>query len=1328
MEFTRKYDNPNPEVSANPISKLLYWWLFPLFYNGYKKDLEMKDLYSINKCDLSEKFGNIMETNWQEECLKAKSEDRQPEFIRVIKKTFIKQYCFYGIELFFLCIILKMLQPIVLARYIKYFDPSRSASVTEGWLLALALIAMTVADITVMHHASLGQTRIGMQCRIGTCSLIYRKLLRLNKASAGNTAAGQIVNLLSNDVLRFDLVPFYLHYLWIMPIQTVVAACIVYDSIGYATFAGFAALIVQAIPLQGYLSYLQGKLRLKIANRTDHRVQLMNEITNGIQVIKMYAWEKPFEEMVKKARKLEIDIIAFTSYIRGLLVSVMMYTEKLTFYLTIITYVLLGNRLSGDKVFSIAQLFSTIELYMAVFYPVAVSFYAEAKVSVSRIEKFLIQEEVDMPQSVELKDSEKAGTIKVHQAKASWIAHPIIYTLTNINLSLKPGTLCAVVGQVGSGKSSFLQLLLKELPLISGALEINGEVSYASQEPWLFVSTVRNNILFGLPYIKEKYKETVKVCALERDFELFPNGDRTLVGERGISLSGGQRARINLARSVYREADIYLFDDPLSAVDTHVAKHLFEQCFLKYLANKTRILVTHQLQFLKQADIIVILNNGQIESMGTYSELADTDLAHLKLDPPEEQEKPPDEGKRLARLMSIISHESVQQEDENEPQETQELVEKGAISSSVYLAYIRAGGPIVLLVCFIVMLILAHMAYMSCDIWLRYWTNEEEQQLFQNGANNEMVSPSDVSKLYEILTMPPNFLNTSQNSSFVTESPTIDNNDTQYTLLSKYEYIYVYTALIVLTISLTIFRSMMFFKICMNASKGLHNTMFFNILKATMRFFDTNPSGRILNRFSKDMGAIDEILPKALIDAIQIFATMFGIVAVVFIVTPWMVVPTAILAALFYFIRRIYLCSAQNIKRLEGITRAPAFSHISASFSGLATIRSSQRQSVIIKEFDVLQDQHTATWFLFISTSEAFGFYLDVISILFLTILTFQFIIFDDGSTLAADVGLVISQSLILTGMLQWGVRQTAEVASQMTSVERILQYTRLDKEGSFDSLPVNKPPRDWPQHGEVMFQNVVLEYVPGEAVLNNLNFVINKGEKIGVVGRTGAGKSSLIAALFRLAPTQGIIRIDDVNISELGLHDLRSKISIIPQEPVLFSASIRHNLDPLNKCDDKVLWKALEDVELKQVVGNLDQEIKEGGSNFSIGQRQLFCLARAIIKNNKLLIMDEATANVDLQTDAFIQQTVRKNFKDCTVLTIAHRLNTIMDSDKVLVMDAGQAVEYGKPHELLENSDGYFTSMVKETGSATEKKLRDVAKQCYNETLNKEDTESTST
>ncbi|KAK4879098.1 hypothetical protein RN001_007244 [Aquatica leii] len=1358
MDFSKKYENPSPEVKANPLSRLLFCWTFPIFCYGYKNNLEIKDLYNINKCDISDTLGDTLERNWEEECARAKKLSKQPEFVRAIRKTFLKPYSIFGIELFLQCIVLKMAQPLVLAELIKYFDPLRPSSSLEGWLLSSGVIIMAFINIVIMHHASLGQGRIGMHCRIASCSLIYRKLLRLNKATATNTAAGQVVNLLSNDVLRFDLVPFFLHYIWIMPIQTIVAGAIMYSSIGYAAFAGLAALTIQAVPLQGYLSHLQGKFRLKIANRTDRRVQLMNEITAGIQVIKMYAWEKPFEEMVRLARKLEIDVIAVATQIRGFLVSLMVYTERFTLFLTIITYVLLGNRLTGDKVFSMAQFFNTIQLYMAIFYPLAVAFYAEAKISVKRIEEFLLQDEIHINTNAQIIESEepsKKGLIKVSNGKASWIRSPIVHTLTNIHLDIKPGTLCAVVGQVGAGKSSLLNLILKELPLSCGTLEVFGKVSYASQEPWLFVSTVRNNILFGQPYVKNRYKNIVNVCALERDFELLPNADKTLVGERGASLSGGQRARINLARAVYRQADIYLFDDPLSAVDTHVGKHLFEECILKYLGDKTRILVTHQLQFLKHADVIVIVNNGQIEKMGTYGELIDKELAHLRFD--DEHEKVV-ENVPPSPLLSVISRDStIEEDDENEPHETQELMEKGAISSSLYLAYMKAGGPIILLLFFLFTLILAQIACNASDLWVTSWTNAEEQRVLFNATNNvseniskfdkliatDILNASDVTNLNStdtnnLVNLLPTEYPTDLNESFTTdeiatttysELSTLPNlnlkNDSARMetneIYSTPTYIYVYTVLILLAIVLTTFRSVLFLKICMNASRGLHDTMFSNVLRATMRFFDTNPSGRILNRFSKDMGAVDEILPKALLDTFQIFMVMSGILVMVFIVTPWMILPTAILAFLFYIFRVIYLATAQDIKRLEGITRAPAFSHVSASLSGLTTIRASGAQSMITKEFDEIQDQHTGAWFLFLAASETFGFYLDVISIVFLAIVTFQFLIFDDGTTLSGHVGLVISQSLILSGMLQFGMRQTAEVASQMTSVERIMQYTRLDKEGPLESMPTKKPHRDWPQHGRVEFKNVVLSYIPGEIVLNNLNFVIEPGEKVGIVGRTGAGKSSLIAALFKLAPCEGTITIDDVNINDIGLHDLRSKISIIPQEPVLFSASLRHNLDPLNKCDDKLLWKALEDVELKYTIDNLSQEVKEGGSNFSTGQRQLLCLARAVIRNNKILVMDEATANVDHQTDALIQNTIRKNFKDCTVLTIAHRLNTVMDSDKVLIMDAGQVVEFGRPHELLQIPNGYFSKMLKETGSGMENKLRRVAEESYNKEMDGE-------
>ncbi|KAJ8967793.1 hypothetical protein NQ317_014819 [Molorchus minor] len=540
-------------------------------------------------------------------------------------------------------------------------------------------------------------------------------------------------------------------------------------------------------------------------------------------------------------------------------------------------------------------------------------------------------------------------------------------------------------------------------------------------------------------------------------------------------------------------------------------------------------------------------------------------------------------------------------------------------------------------------------------------------------------------------------------------------------------YIIVYTIFMACSIVLTPLSRNLCYWIFMKASKRLHNKMFSNILQAPMRFFDTNPSGRILNRFSKDMGVIDELLPRSTLEALQVFLVMAGILGLVFLMSPWMVLPAIVLGALFYYFEVVYVTGAQRVKRLEGVTKAPVFSHISSSLCGLATIRSCDAEQMVVREFDSLQDEHTSTCCLIIISSETFGFYLALISATFLSFVTFQFMIFGGGITGSATVGLVISQAMILTGMLQIGPRQTAEVASNMISVERVLQYCKLNKEGPFETLPANKPSRDWIEKGKLIFKNVYLRYSPDEEpVLKNLNLEIQPGEKVGIVGRTGAGKSSLISSLFRLANIEGTITIDDVDVSSIGLYELRSKISIIPQEPVLFSSTIRYNLDPFGKSTDEDLWNALDKVELKSAIESLDQQVSEGGSNFSAGQRQLVCLARAIVRNNKVLVMDEATANVDIGTDALIQKTIRDNFKDCTVLTIAHRLNTIMDSDKVLILDAGQAVEFGPPHELLQNPDGAFTKMVKETGTIMEDRLRIIAQEYYELNLPKEKDKNT--
>ncbi|XP_049854965.1 ATP-binding cassette sub-family C member 4-like [Schistocerca gregaria] len=1354
MDTTRRKCNPNPRATANPVSVLFFWWLKDLFKKGTEKDLEIDDLYDALKRDNSQDLGNRLEANWKYELKRVQGKHgTKPSLTRAIFKTFIGQYVIHGLMLGFYHLILRIAQPIFLAAVIRHFTNNEVVSRQEMYWYSGALILSCVISLFIMHHSTLIAQCVGMRVRVACCSLVYRKIMRLSKISLGQTAAGQMVNLLSNDVNRFDLVPLFLQFIWITPIQAVIATYFIWQFVGWASIIGVTGLFLQTVPVQSYMSTLTTKFRMQTAIRSDDRIRLMNEIISGIQVIKMYAWEKPFEKMVHFARSREIRVLRGASYLRGIHCAFMVFTERTSLYITLVAYTLLGHSVTAEKVFSLAQFFNALQLCMAICYPSAVQFSAEAKVSIRRLEAFLMQEE-HVPRVIngpaEEKGTHENGLV-MKGVCAKWAPGSISETLSSINLHVKPGKLCAVIGPVGAGKSSLLHAVLGELPITGGSISADEKISYASQDPWLFVGSVRQNILFGQPYDSKKYREVIRACALTRDFELFPYGDKTVVGERGVALSGGQRARINLARAVYRNADLYLLDDPLSAVDTHVGKQLYEDCINGYLCTKTRILVTHQLQYLKDADHIIILNNGKIEDQGTFSELtlSKKNFANMLANNQEEtKEAIKSSREELRQQLSITSTFSKGDEDDEveEPTETAEMLEKGKLSNTLYKDYFTAGSSWLLLCWLVVVLLLGQIASSGADYWVTYWTNQEQlrkeliaKQDAYNMPNSSFVPsfeaefPLDESNSFSNTTL-LDILNTTEailgldvstewNDSEFSEknnpSLTLKDYDNQpiyhrSMFFTRDQYIYIYTICIIGSITITILRSLVFFKITMNSSQGLHDRMFNTILKGTMRFFDTNPSGRVLNRFSKDMGAVDEMLPRAMLDAIQIFLVMTGILIMVVIVNYYFVIVIIVLGPLFYKIRCVYLETAQDIKRLEGVTRSPVFSYVSASLNGLTTIRSSTAQEMVMKEFDSLQDLHTSAWYISIASNAAFGFVLDAISTSFVSAVILSFLLMDT-STLGGYVGLAISQSLILTGMLQYGIRQTTEVVNQMTSVERVLQYNNIDKEPSFESEPGRKPPPTWPQHGAVRFEGVSLRYAVAEPpVLKNLKFEIEAGQKVGIVGRTGAGKSSLISALFRLANLEGAIYIDNIHTQDIGLHDLRKRISIIPQEPVLFSASIRYNLDPFQEFPDHQIWNALEEVELKPVVDGLDMKINEGGSNFSVGQRQLICLARAILRNNKILVLDEATANVDPQTDALIQIKIREKFSNCTVLTIAHRLHTIMDSDKVLVMDSGTMVEFAHPHELLQDSEGYFTKMVQKTGAAMAAQLTEVAESSY--------------
>ncbi|KAF5283718.1 hypothetical protein FQR65_LT13753 [Abscondita terminalis] len=1263
MDGSKQLIRPkNPRENASVFSIATFFYTIPTFRLGNKKELDENDIYESLSDYKCYKQGNKMEEHWLKEVQKFKNSNKRPSLWTVIWKCIGIEYLIVGVVSGFNEIVVKTLQVLSLGDLISLFmNNEHNQNKNDVYIEATKLILYSVIIVLINSPTATAGYVLGIKLRSVCSFIVYRKSLKLSKAAFSKTNAGQIMNIISNDIKNFERYPYITNYIWIGPAQTAVITFFLYKEVGYSAIVG-VLFILLFIPLNLFMGKLFSKYRTKSAARTDERIRLMNEILLGISIIKMYTWEKPFTELVDTYRRLEIKAIRVVSYIRMLNPVLFILNTRIAVFLTLVAYALVEGNVNARQAFILTGFYSLLRTSMLVFFPESISLIAELNVCLNRIGNFLLlQETAKHPtQSTNKQDF----TIIFKNVNAKWVETNMKNTLTNVNLKIKNDSVIGVIGSVGSGKTSLLYSILNELPITEGTIDVRGKISYASQEPWLFPESVRQNILFGSKFDLQRYEEVVKVCALETDFQLLPYGDNTIIGERGSSLSGGQRSRVNLARAVYRDADVYLLDDPLSAVDTHVGKEIFTKCIKGYLRHKTVILVTHQLQYLNDVDYLIILEKGVVAAQGTPEELQKTGIDFIQF---LNQECVHVDDIALITLPQTTIQSKEQQN--GGPKQTKEERRSGALSKGTYLTYIRSGANSCVVFITAMLLISVQGFASSIDYFIAYWVNLE-----QNNSD-------ELRQMKNLLLL-------------------------------------IYTSLITALIILSFGRLVAFINLCMKASINLHNNMFKSIVRATMRFFNTNPSGRVLNRFSKDMGLIDESLPACLLDTVTICLLGIGVIALVSIVNYWLILPAIVIATIFYFLRLFYISTSRSLKRLDGLTRSPVMSHLNYTLQGLATIRACEAQEMLEKEFSNHQDVNTTVSHLYLSISKAFGYWLDLFCLVYITLVTVSCLFMNEDRNLGGHVGLIITQCLALTGIFQWGMRQFTETENQMTAVERVLEYNEIEHEPLLINSHVCLK-KTWPETGEIQFNNVSLRYFPeGPFVLKNLSFTIKPLEKVGVVGRTGAGKSSLIAALFRFSETEGSIVIDGVDISTIGLHDLRSKISIIPQEPMLFSGNMRKNLDPFVEFADDDIWKVLEEVELKDVVANfnhgLDSEMSEGGSNLSVGQRQLVCLARAMLRKNKILILDEATANVDNITDGLIQKTIRRKFADCTVLTIAHRLDTVMDSDKILVIDAGVIVEFDYPHLLLQNRKGVLFRMVQQIGSTTSRTLLDLAKNTY--------------
>jgi len=1178
---------------------------------------------------------------------------------------------------------------------------------------------------------------VGINLRGAALGMLFRKAIRLRRST---DAMGRLLNIIANDVERLRDGCTYGLFIIVTPITLVAIIGVGVWVLGPAILLGFAVLLL-SVPMQTKFAQLSSKLRREAIIITDERVTLMNEILKAAQLVKLYAWEDSFVDKIAEVRAREMCKIRRTAYVKAANTA---YTQILPIITSLVSFIfhtlVFGNELTAAQAFATLAIFNVSRFPLSVF-PLGVRFGTEMFVSFRRLEEFWDLEEIQSETSTTRLNDNDPKEIRVVQftdATFTWggtepkvaagkqtdghvqdKSHSLCSLEENPaaedsrslyieRFSAIRGTLTAVVGSVGSGKSSFLAgACLGDMRRVEGESCIRGQVAYVSQSPWIFNGTVRENILLGADYDERRFQKTIKVCALLADLDALPNADMTELGERGINVSGGQKARISLARAVYQDADVYLFDDVLNAVDAHVSAYLWKHCIRGVLKNKTVILATHALQYLPSADSIVVFENMKLVAQGTFNELcksswSSTVLSMLINDTNTEKDEDEyyneeeragydDESSqakcRESSSFSCVTDEEGADDSLSSPTEKGKLIKReerksGAVSSkTVKIFAARAGGYWVVSFCFFLFWV-SEGGKFGSDAWLSVWAQD---------SFNETI-------LF---------------------------------------YCLIYGGLAVVVALLTVWRGVMFAKMALRASQGLHDSAFSAVMTARMEFFQTTPLGRILARFSADMDKVDVLLVDIAEVCITLLVRCFFCILVIAIILPAFlifVVPIGfIYVRLLNYFRRV----VRQMKRIDNISRSPLISQAQSISQGLTSVRAYELTKSAIDKNLFLVEETSRAYLGFYLSNRWVAIRLDFITTTIVTLTALLIVLFASKIS-PGFAGLALASALQTAGVFQFATRQAAELEAQFTCVERLRHFIEnTPTESVTVTQPTERLDKSWPERGDVEFDQYSVRYREGlPLVLNNVSFSIRGGQKVALVGRTGSGKSTSLLALFRiLEAAHGRILIDGVAIASVPLEILRSRaLSVVPQDPTLFAGTIRYNLDPFNKHDDVKIWECLESVQLagyvrslkKKTASNrematlnapgsflmeneptspLDFQIEEAGSNLSVGQKQMLCCARALLRDTRIICIDEGTSSVDEKSDAHIQQTLRDCTKDKTMFVIAHRLNTIRNFDQVCVFDEGRLVEMGHPDELVLQPSGIFASMWAKSLQAAQKK-----------------------
>uniref|UniRef100_A0A8D0Y0E7 Cystic fibrosis transmembrane conductance regulator n=1 Tax=Sus scrofa TaxID=9823 RepID=A0A8D0Y0E7_PIG len=1369
----------SPLEKASIFSKLFFSWTRPILRKGYRQRLELSDIYHISSSDSADNLSEKLEREWDRELASKKN----PKLINALRRCFFWRFMFYGIILY-LGEVTKAVQPLLLGRIIASYDPDNKAERSIAIYLGVGLCLLFIVRTLLLHPAIFGLHHIGMQMRIAMFSLIYKKTLKLSSRVLDKISIGQLVSLLSNNLNKFDEGLALAHFVWIAPLQVTLLMGLLWELLQASAFCGLAFLVVLAL-FQAGLGKMMMKYRDQRAGKINERLVITSEMIENIQSVKAYCWEEAMEKMIENLRQTELKLTRKAAYVRYFNSSAFFFSGLFVVFLSVLPYALLKG-IMLRKIFTTISFCIVLRMAVTRQFPWAVQTWYDSLGAINKIQDFL--------QKQEYKTLE--------------------YNLTTTEVVMENVT-------AFWEETSLLMMIMGELEPSEGKIKHSGRISFCSQFSWIMPGTIKENIIFGVSYDEYRYRSVIKACQLEEDISKFAEKDNIVLGEGGITLSGGQRARISLARAVYKDADLYLLDSPFGYLDVLTEKEIFESCVCKLMANKTRILVTSKMEHLKKADKILILHEGSSYFYGTFSELQsqrpdfssklmgyDTfdqftaerrnsiiteTLRRFSLEGDasvswnetkkqsfkqtgefgEKRKNSILNSINSIRKFSIVQKTPLQmngfEEDSGEPLERRLslvpdsehgeaiLPRSNVINAGPTFQGRRRQSVLNLMTRSSVnqgqsihrktatstrkMSLVPQANLTEIDIYSRRLSQDTGLEISEE-INEEDLREcffDDVESIPTVTTWNTYLRYVTVHKSlifvliwclvvFLAEvaaclvvlcllkktSPQDKGNSTKgannsyaviITSTSAYYVFYIYVGVADGLLALGLFRGLPLVHTLITVSKILHRKMLHSVLQAPMSTLNTLKAGGILNRFSKDIAVLDDLLPLTIFDFIQLLLIVIGAVAVVSVLKPYIFLATVPVIVAFILLRAYFLHTSQQLKQLESEGRSPIFTHLITSLKGLWTLRAFGRQPYFETLFHKALNLHTANWFLYLSTLRWFQMRIEMIFVIFFIAVTFISILTTGEGE--GTVGIILTLAMNIMSTLQWAVNSSIDVDSLMRSVSRVFKFIDMPAEGDQPNRSF-KPSKDgqlskvmiienqhvkkndiWPSGGQMTVKDLTAKYVDGgNAVLENISFSISPGQRVGLLGRTGSGKSTLLLAFLRLLNTEGEIQVDGVSWDSITLQQWRKAFGVIPQKVFIFSGTFRKNLDPYGQWNDQEIWKVAEEVGLRSVIeqfpGKLDFVLVDGGCVLSHGHKQLMCLARSVLGKAKILLLDEPSAHLDPITYQIIRRTLKQAFADCTVILSEHRIEAMLECQRFLVIEENKVRQYDSIQRLL--------------------------------------------